>query len=72
MCLGLSGKIIKIKKDRAIVDFSGSEQSVVLALLDKVSIGDWVLVHAGFAIARINQIEAKKNQKLIKEVLDEK
>ena len=66
MCLGVPGKVIKIMGDEGIVDFGGVKRKVVLALLEDVKEGDYVVVHAGFAIEKINMQEVKK----LKEILE--
>ncbi|MBU0636992.1 MAG: HypC/HybG/HupF family hydrogenase formation chaperone [Patescibacteria group bacterium] len=49
MCLAIPGKIIKINKEKAIVDFNNIQKEINISLI-KVKIGDYVIVHAGFAI----------------------
>ncbi len=66
MCLGVPGKVIKIMGDEGIVDFGGVKRKVVLALLEDVKEGDYVIIHAGFAIEKINMQEVKK----LKEILE--
>ncbi|MFO0729250.1 MAG: HypC/HybG/HupF family hydrogenase formation chaperone [Myxococcota bacterium] len=54
MCLGAPGQILEIEGDRAVVDFWGVRRAVALELVDEpVAVGDFVLVHVGFAIRRI-------------------
>ncbi|OIP22407.1 HypC/HybG/HupF family hydrogenase formation chaperone [bacterium CG_4_10_14_0_2_um_filter_33_32] len=71
MCLGTIGKIKKIKYSEAIVDFSGNSRSVSLRLLPQAKVGNYILVHAGFAIAIADEAQAKENDKLIAEIIDE-
>ncbi len=66
MCLGVPGKVIKIIGDEGIVDFGGVKRRVVLALLKDLKEGDYVVVHAGFAIEKINMQEVRK----LKEILE--
>ena len=54
MCLAIPGKIIKINQQRATVDFDGIEKEINLSLVD-VSEGDYVMVHAGFAIEKVDK-----------------
>lgn len=67
MCLAIPGKIKKIisNSSYALVDFSGVENKVNIELI-KAKLNDWVIVHAGFAIERLNQKEAQKTLKLLK------
>jgi hydrogenase expression/formation protein HypC len=54
MCLAIPGKIIKIKDQLATVDFRGIKKEVNISLV-KAKIGDYVMVHAGFAIEKMDQ-----------------
>jgi hydrogenase expression/formation protein HypC len=63
MCLGIPGEIVEITPDRpdlAVVDVVGVRRTVNIALLteDEAKPGAWVLVHVGFAMSRIDEIEA--------------
>jgi len=61
MCLGIPSKIISIEASRAIIDVYGAQRNVSLMLLeDEVKIGDYVLVHAGFAIQKLQEDVAKE------------
>lgn len=53
MCVGLPAKVIRVKDGMAIVDASGARREVSAELLDSLDPGDYVMVHAGIAIARI-------------------
>jgi len=71
MCLGIPGKIIKKKGTTALVSFSGNKRNISLKLLKEANVGEYILVHAGFAIAKIDKDKALENEKLIKEILNE-
>jgi hydrogenase expression/formation protein HypC len=63
MCLGIPGEIIEIVPDRpdlAVVDVVGVRRTINIALLtdDEAKPGAWVLVHVGFAMSRIDELEA--------------
>ena len=61
MCLGMPGRIVEIGdvvKQRALVDVDGVRSEVSVAMIDGVDVGDWVVVHLGFAMARIDEEEA--------------
>ncbi len=60
MCLAVPGQIIEIRGDLALVDFQGNRLEVSRLLTPDAGADDWVLVHAGFAIARIDEAEAKE------------
>ena len=71
MCLAIPGKIIEIdsKKNHALVDYGdGTKRKANISLVD-VKKGDYVLVHAGFAIEVLDEEEAKKTLDLFKEML---
>lgn len=54
MCVGLSAKVVAVNKDTALVDASGARREVSAELLDDLEPGDYVMVHAGVAIAKIS------------------
>jgi hydrogenase expression/formation protein HypC len=71
VCLAIPGKVIKIdkKKDYAVVDYGdGTKRNVNVSLVE-VKIGDYILVHAGFAIEVINETEAEETLNLFREML---
>jgi hydrogenase expression/formation protein HypC len=71
VCLAIPGKITEInkKKDHATVDYGeGTKRTANISLVD-VKIGDYVLVHAGFAIQVLDEKEAKETLALFKEML---
>ena len=53
MCVGLPAKVVNIRDGMAIVDASGARREVSAELLDDLDPGDYVMVHAGIAIAKI-------------------
>jgi len=56
MCLAVPAKVISIQKDIAKVDFGGVQREVVVTLIEeKLKPGDYVLIHAGFAIQKIDE-----------------
>ena len=60
MCLAIPGKILEINENSALVDFDGIKQNVIIALIQNPEIGKYVIVHAGYAIEMMNEIEAKE------------
>lgn len=70
MCLSVPAKIIKLEKDKALVDFGGSQREVSMMLLPDAKIGDYVLVHAGFAIQLLEESDAKKTLDAFKEIYE--
>ena len=75
MCLGIPGQIVEIVDETfqiAKVDVSGVKRGVSIALLasEGVAPGDWVLIHVGFAMSKINESEAQATLKAL-QALDE-
>lgn len=61
MCLAIPARIIEIfGADRARIDLSGVQKEISLSLVEDVAIGDYVIVHVGFAIARLDPKEAEE------------
>lgn len=53
MCVGLSAKVVRIQHGMALVDASGARKEISVQLMDGLEPGDYVMVHAGIAIAKI-------------------
>jgi hydrogenase expression/formation protein HypC len=70
MCLAVPARIVELTGDQAIVDAMGNRFDARTTLLPEAKVGDIVLVHAGFAIALINEDEAKKTWELIQQLDD--
>ena len=68
MCLAIPAKIEKIDGQKATVGLDGSRADVLLALVPEAKIGDWVLIHAGFAITVLDPADAKETYDLLKEM----
>lgn len=78
MCLGIPGRIVEISDDAGlsmgIVDFGGVRREVCLAYVaDEVAVGDYAIVHVGFAISKVDEEEAHRTFKALEEMsqLDE-
>ncbi|MGE5558661.1 MAG: HypC/HybG/HupF family hydrogenase formation chaperone [Bacillota bacterium] len=67
MCLGVPFKIISVQGEKAVGTVFEIEKEIDVRLLADVSPGDYVLVHAGFAIQKIDAEEAKANVELFKD-----
>jgi len=65
MCLGIPGKIIEIEKNVAKVDVGGLLRDISLDLCPDVSIGEYVLIHTGFAIQKVDAKEAEETLDLL-------
>jgi len=68
MCLAVPAKVKDIKKNSAVVDFGGVAREISLGILSGVEKGDYVLVHAGFAIGKVSELEAQDTLKLLEEL----
>jgi len=71
MCLAIPSEIVEMRDKMATIDVSGVRREVSLLLLpEEAAVGDYVLVHAGFAIQKIDREAAEEAMKLIKEIGD--
>ena len=74
MCLGIPGKLIEVHQDSpealpmGKVDFGGILKEICLAYTPEAQVGDYVLVHVGFAISRIDETEAQEIFGYLKEI----
>lgn len=71
MCLAIPGKIVEIVDAEnfiAKVEIGGVRRGVNIGMLDNVKIGDWVLVHVGFAMSRIDEKEAAETLRTLQEL----
>lgn len=68
MCLAVPARIVEIEGDRAIADAMGTRWSIRTTLTPEVGLGDIVLVHAGYAIAKVDEEEARKTWELFEEI----
>jgi len=67
MCLAIPSKVVKIKDNVATIDVDGVRREASLLLLEDVMVGDYVIVHAGFAINKINEEHAMESLNLMRE-----
>ena len=70
MCLAIPGKVISIDGNTAMVDYGGVRKKASLLVLPDVKVGDMIMVHAGFAIAKVSEQEAQETIDAF-EMLDE-
>ena len=66
MCLGIPMKIVEIKGDEGFVESGGLKRKVNLSFVKSPKKGEYVLIHAGFAIEKIKEKEAQKTLKALK------
>ncbi|WP_400208334.1 HypC/HybG/HupF family hydrogenase formation chaperone [Candidatus Methanomassiliicoccus intestinalis] len=69
MCLAVPGQIVALEGTQADVDFGGVLKKVNVSLIEG-QIGDWVVVHAGFAIEKMDEEEAQETLQTWKELLE--
>jgi hydrogenase expression/formation protein HypC len=73
MCLGIPGRIVEIRQDEGLlmgtVDFGGARREVCLAFVeDQARVGDYAVVHAGFAISLVDEEEALRTLELLEDM----
>lgn len=72
MCLALPVKVVEIgsgaASDRAVVDLGGVRKEISLALLDGVQVGDYVILHVGYALSKLDPEEAERTLALFAEL----
>ena len=69
MCVGLSAKVVRINEGMAVVDADGAKREVAAELLDELEPGDYVMVHAGVAIAKITDEDESETDQLMEDLL---
>lgn len=68
MCLAIPARVVEIAADdQAIVDLGGVRKDISLALVEDVQVGDYVIVHVGYALTRLDPEEAEKTLTLMAE-----
>ena len=70
MCLGIPGKVVGIEKNVAKVDVGGVLRDISLDLCPAVSVGEYVLIHTGFAIQKVDEEEAKETLDLLRQMAE--
>jgi hydrogenase expression/formation protein HypC len=68
MCLAIPVRILELKGDMAVGEVGGVERDVSVVMTPGVKVGDYVIVHAGFAIQVVDQQEAKENLRFLREL----
>jgi hydrogenase expression/formation protein HypC len=73
MCLGIPGRIVEMRNEgglpMGVVDFGGVRREVCLAYVaDEVSVGDYAVVHVGFAISKVDEDEARRTYDVLREM----
>lgn len=72
MCLGIPGKVVEIYEENGIkmgkIDFGGIFKRACLEYVPEIAVGDYAIVHVGFAISRLDEQEAKEVFRLLEEL----
>jgi hydrogenase expression/formation protein HypC len=73
MCLGIPGRIVEIRQDAGlpmgVVDFGGVRREACLAYVaDEVALGDYVIVHVGFALSKVDEDEAQRTLGILRQM----
>lgn len=69
MCVGLSAKVVRVAEGTALIDASGAQREVSAGVLDDLEAGDFVMVHAGVAIAKITEDDAAEADEVMEDLL---
>jgi len=65
MCVGISARVVSINEDTAVIDVSGAKRKISAALIEDLEPGDYVMVHAGIAIAKITESDASETDHIM-------
>ena len=72
MCLGIPGQVVAVREEHgtrmATVDFGGVTKSVCLAYVPEIDVGDYAIVHAGFAITQLDEVSARDTLQMMGEL----
>jgi hydrogenase expression/formation protein HypC len=69
MCLAVPAKVAEINGNEAVLDYGGVKRKANISMLSEVMVGDYVLVHVGYAISKMDKDEASETLKLWDELL---
>ena len=70
MCLAIPSRITRIENNMATIDVDGVQREVSLLLLEDAKVGEYVIVHAGFAIQKIDEFAAQETLKFLREAVE--
>ncbi len=69
MCVGLSAKVVSVKDQTALIEAGGAQRAISAGVLDDLEPGDYVMVHAGVAIAKITETDDEEAADVMGELL---
>ena len=70
MCIGVPGKIIELEEEWAVVDLGGLKRKVGTQLTENLELGDYVLIHAGYIIEKIDEQETQETLAMLAEMYE--
>jgi len=70
MCLAIPSMIVKIEDEMATIDVDGVKRTASLLLVEDAQVGDYVIVHAGFAIRKVDEEAAQESLKYLREAVE--
>ena len=70
MCLAVPAKVLELKENIAVCDFGGVKRNVNIEMIEEVKIGDYLVVHVGYAIEKMSEKEAMETYKIWNEILE--
>lgn len=68
MCVGLFAKVVSVNEGTAVIDASGAKREVSADLIDDLEVGDYVMVHAGVAIAKITSDDSEETDEIMESI----
>ena len=69
MCVGLSAKVVSVKDDTALIDAGGAQREISAGILEELEPGEYVMVHAGVAIAKITSSDEEEAEDVMGDLL---
>ncbi len=69
MCLAIPARILKIEDNLAQVDMAGVKRQADIRMVSNVKVGEYILIHAGFAIEKIEEKDAEETLQLLREII---
>lgn len=69
MCVAIPGQVIELYEDEALVEFIESKKKVNISLIKDVKVGDYLLIHVGVAIEKIDKEEGEKTVEIFKSMI---
>ncbi len=69
MCVGLSARVVRVEEGTALIDANGAQREISAGVLDELEPGDFVMVHAGVAIAKITEDDGMEADEVMEDLL---